>query len=277
MCYLTLNKKLNNILTYFIMQLVIAVMFCFVCCYGTYNIINKLIDNHTVTCYLSSLAEEVISCSVHGGIAAYIFLTACNEGRTVLSHHKDKELIQQCLSGSEDAWSQLYRRIYMPVHFITHWKKWNFSHDDAQEIMQEVFMNMITAIRTFNFECSIETFASNIAKNKCISEIRRICAQKREGEQNCMSLYDPDKEGTMRTALEDRRSSFLEQVETAEAYSALESGLQRLNERCRSIIRLKYYEDRSYEDICFLLSLPMGTVASRLKRCLEELSDLCEK
>jgi RNA polymerase sigma-70 factor (ECF subfamily) len=195
----------------------------------------------------------------------------------VLSLREDKELVSQCLSGSEEAWLQLYRRTYNTIQFVTHWKKWHFSNEEAEEIMQDVFMSLITSLRTFNFGCSMETFASNIAKNRCISEIRRITAAKREGDKDSISIYDTDEEGVPRVTLEDTQSSFEDTLQKDETRILLESALNSIGEKCREIINLKYYENRSYDEIVSLLNIPMGTMASRLKRCLLELRRICEK
>jgi RNA polymerase sigma factor (sigma-70 family) len=189
----------------------------------------------------------------------------------------DRLLISRCLSGQQDAWSDLYRRLYKPVHFITHWHKWNFPPEQAEEVMQEVFLRLVSSLKTFNFECSLETFASNIAKNKCISEIRRITALKREGEKESLSADALDEDGEARIAVRGSGSPFSNILENADTSRMLQQALDGLDEQCRSIVRLKYYDDYSYEDIAALSQIPMGTVASRLKRCLLELKRLCKK
>jgi RNA polymerase sigma-70 factor (ECF subfamily) len=194
-----------------------------------------------------------------------------------LSLSDDQELTSRCLSGDEASWSSLYRRLYKTVHFITHWHKWNFSPDQADEIMQDVFLGIVSSLKTFQFECSLETFASNIAKNKCISEIRRLSALKREGAAESLSADEADADGDARLVLADPKPSFSAILESAETSHMMKSALDELDEQCRTIVRLKYYDDYSYEDIAALSHLPLGTVASRLKRCLLELKRICKK
>ena len=69
-----------------------------------------------------------------------------------------------------------------------------------------------------------------------------------------------------------RQSQINQVIVTGEQAGALvQSALASMGAPCREIITLKYYENRSYEEIVSHLKLPMGTVASRLKRCLLEL------
>jgi RNA polymerase sigma factor (sigma-70 family) len=189
----------------------------------------------------------------------------------------DRLLISRCLGGEQDAWSDLYRRLYKPVHYITHWHKWNFTPDHAEEITQEVFLSLVTSLKTFNFDCSLETFATNIARNKCISEIRRVSALKRDGDKDCLSTDAMDEDGNNLVSLADNSAPLSRQIDQGDITAVMQAALDSIEEKCRTIIRLKYYNDYSYEDIAALSNLPLGTVASRLKRCLLELRKLCLK
>ena len=51
----------------------------------------------------------------------------------------------------------------------------------------------------------------------------------------------------------------------------LAKALEDMPEACRRIISLRYYRQMSYQEICGVLELPLGTVCSRLKRCLSKL------
>ena len=57
----------------------------------------------------------------------------------------------------------------------------------------------------------------------------------------------------------------------------LAGSLERLSPECQQIVRLRYFCQQSYNEMCALLELPLGTVCSRLKRCLGKLKSLMEK
>jgi len=190
------------------------------------------------------------------------------------TRQKDNELVSQCLSSNQEAWSQLYRRLYRTVNFITHWNKWGFSLDKAEEIMQDTFTGLITSLREFKFDCSLETYVANIAERNCIAELRRICALKRDAERNCISMDATDDEGVLKRVLADSKPSSLDDIQKSETVELLKEALNCLGDKCRIILYFKYYENYSYEDIAGRLNIPRNTVASRLKRCLLELRDL---
>ena len=54
----------------------------------------------------------------------------------------------------------------------------------------------------------------------------------------------------------------------AEESRAVARALLALSPECRQVLHLRYYRQLAYKEICAALSLPLGTVCSRLKRCL---------
>lgn len=227
--------------------------------------------------YGCSDTEALLCCAYNEYKSTSSFYAQLFEEYEEQSLQDDRLLISRCLSGQQDAWSDLYRRLYKPVHFITHWHKWNFTPEQAEEVMQEVFLSLVSSLKTFNFNCTLETFASNIAKHKCISEIRRVSALKRDGDQDCLSADALDADGNQVVTLADSSTPFSKQIDRGAIETVMQAALDTIDEKCRTIIRLKYYDDYSYEDIAVLSNLPLGTVASRLKRCLLELRKLCLK
>jgi len=178
-----------------------------------------------------------------------------------MSDSGDRQLVNQCLCGCQSSWQQLYIRIEKTVKYIVHWRRWGFSPQQIEEVVQEVLNSFIASLKTFDFNCSLETFASTITKNKCISEIRRQCAAKRAGERFAVSLQGYD-----RVAGPDETNE--RRLLYAEEQRHIERALGQLGERCRIILMMKYYDEYSYKQIGDALNIPAGTVASRLKRGL---------
>ena len=52
--------------------------------------------------------------------------------------------------------------------------------------------------------------------------------------------------------------------------------LRALDERCQELLDRFFARDEPYRQIAEELDLPMGTVASRISRCLDKLRDLLE-
>ena len=183
---------------------------------------------------------------------------------------KDQQLVHQCLRGCQSSWQQLYVRVEKTVSYILRWRQWGFSTQQREEIGQEVIHSFISSLDGFDFKCSLETFASTITKNKCISEIRRQSAAKRAGERFAVSLQEYD----FIAAQSDNNERKLMH---AEDRRQLDRALGQLGEKCRTILRMKYYDEYSYKQIGEALNIPQGTVSSRLKRSLLQLKKIWEE
>ncbi len=184
--------------------------------------------------------------------------------------------MESCIKGDASAWEQLYRANYPLVRRIVGWNRWGFSSGEVEDGIQEVFLEVIRSLPRFRGEAGLPTFISRLARNRCISNLRKRTAAKR-GKEELGYVFDEPQEGQARAlAIEEGpgpEQTLLAGVES----SLLVNGLERLGQECQQIIRLRYFHQQSYNEICALLELPLGTVCSRLKRCLTRLRDLLEK
>ncbi len=196
----------------------------------------------------------------------------------MMSKPSDSELIAACLDGDSQAWEQLYRRYYRRVRRIVGWKRWGFSVNEVEDGVQEVFLELVRSLPRFRGESQLGTFIDRLARNRCISHLRKKTAQKRGREELGYEIEEgKGSEETPRAlAIEEGpgpEERFMSKNEAAEVVEALEA----LSCDCQQIVRLRYYRQMSYNEICDLLDLPLGTVCSRLKRCLTKLQKSLEK
>ena len=187
----------------------------------------------------------------------------------------EPELIKLCLAGSEDAWEELYRKFHNLVKKVIAWSSWGFSLQETEDLTQEVFIELVKSLDNFRHESSLSTFITRLAKNKCISQLRKKFAVKRGSAQEVLSIeekkLDSD-EPKIIVASADPPPE--EALISKEDQSVLKKSLTALPVECREVIKLRYFDDKSYEEICRELNLPLGTLCSRLKRCLLRLREL---
>ena len=183
----------------------------------------------------------------------------------------ERDLVARCNRGEEAAWASLYQRYRDRVYRITHWRRWRFPPEEADEVMQEVFLALVSSLRGFDFRSSLETYISHVATNKCISALRKRMAARAGGQTGHLSLEEVEGFLGDDGDLPDQRLLEREQQEI------LLQGLRRLGQACQSILRFRFVNGFSYQEIAKLLDVQEGTVASRLSRCLTELREVCER
>lgn len=196
-----------------------------------------------------------------------------------MKDYSEDNLIKLALEGHSQAWQEVYRRYYGRVKRVVAWQKWGFRYAEVEEIIQEVFLELVKALPSFRQESSLSTFLTRLAKNKCISVLRRKGAQKRVKEE-LGYIFDDRKsndESERQIFVESETGNPEKSILLKEDTAYLIESLEAIHPDCREIIIKRYFEDLSYKEICDELELPLGTVCSRLKRCLKRLREMMDR
>ena len=147
--------------------------------------------------------------------------------------------------------TEQYKRLIYKVCYL-----YASERNDANDLFQDVILNLWKGFPLFRGESRIETWIYRIALNTCISQLRK--QNKRPLfvplSVEVTQLYEPDEENRM-----------------AELYRLI----QKLNAMEKALILL-YLEDRSYDEIAQLTGISktnVGTKLTRIKEKLKQLSD----
>ncbi len=131
---------------------------------------------------------------------------------------------------------------------------------DAEDIAQEVFLQVYRALPRFRGDASLSSWIFRITANLCIDFARRK-------KKTVQPLSDLSEE-TIDFLLDkpDESPTPDEALLLKEEREALLRGLARLSEQHREILLMREVDGLSYEEIAAVLKLPLGTVRSRLAR-----------
>jgi RNA polymerase sigma-70 factor (ECF subfamily) len=179
---------------------------------------------------------------------------------------EDRELISACLEGRTECFAELVRRyqdrLYNAVFRMLG------SAEDAQDVVQEAFVNAYQALGSFKGEARFFTWLYRIAMNQAISwkRKRRVTARlELRHEENSQPLD------------QSVGSQPAEALERAEEEEQLQRALARLSMEHRVVLVLKEIEGLKYEEIAEALRVPIGTVRSRLHRARVELREVLDR
>lgn len=137
--------------------------------------------------------------------------------------------------------------------------------EDAEDILQDIFLKVYLNLNDFNQDLKFSSWIYRIAHNQVISNFR-----KRQARPEAHSL-PIDSEGLQLLADDlalDQRSDLLMRQER------LNGALGKINAKHREILVLKFFEDKSYQEISDILKKPLGTVASLLNRAKKDLKSV---
>jgi RNA polymerase sigma-70 factor (ECF subfamily) len=174
----------------------------------------------------------------------------------------DAELIERCLRKDNAAWEMAIARFRRKVFHIAY--RFTGKHDEAEDLTQEIFLKVFRSLDKFNREADFGTWLSSVARNYCIDHYR---ASRREREvlvEDALA-YDlaTSPSGNPYRALEDQ-----------DRRSLVRRGLEQLPGKLREAVVLRDLQGLTYQEMALRLTLPEGTVKSRINRGREELARL---
>src|SRR6186713_955621 len=138
--------------------------------------------------------------------------------------------------------------------------------DEAEDMAQEVFVQVFKAVGTFRGDSKLSTWIYRIAVNLCKNRTKYLARRKTEAEDSSESGPDRSDHATARgvTSADVARPDHL--VEGYQMERLVESALNEMEPDFREILVLRDIEDLSYEELSAITGLPDGTVKSRLHR-----------
>jgi RNA polymerase sigma-70 factor (ECF subfamily) len=189
----------------------------------------------------------------------------------------EAELIARCRRGEAGAWDELFDRHYAAAGRFIFQLGHDFSHEDVEEICQEVFLSVIRNLDSFRGGSQFQTWLFRVAANKARDYRQRQHAAKRGGGQTPVSLQVEDPETGLTLDPPGNTPAPDSALMNAEQVALVHQALDQLGEPCREIIELRYFGDLSYDEISRSLNLNPKTVSSRLSKCLDQLEEIARK
>jgi RNA polymerase sigma-70 factor (ECF subfamily) len=177
-----------------------------------------------------------------------------------LETRTDEELMNLCVEGSEQAFRELMRRYHPRIVNVVY----RYINDPvrAEEIAQEVFVRVYVHReryrRTARFSTWIFTIALNLTKNEIRHRVRH---------SRLMSLDALTELGSsVGFFLRERGKGPDEKLEESELQEVVNKAIVELPPKYRDAVVLRDLEGLSYEEVSDILSIPGGTVRSRINR-----------
>jgi len=180
----------------------------------------------------------------------------------------DSILIERCLEGDQGSWEDLVKVHTRRVYAICY--RFVGKDEEAQDLTQEVFLRIFKTLRSFRAgEGSFSVWLSRLTRNLLIDNYRRT-----KGERMTDSL-ETQLPMIEETSLAGGRTDGL--LAGREASELLQGALQKLSPELREAVILRDLQEMEYREIAITLSVPEGTVKSRLNRGRAELARILKR
>lgn len=179
---------------------------------------------------------------------------------------QEEALIRRAASGDDGAFEALVLAHQKQVYNLC--LRLSGSPEDAYDLSQEAFIKAWRGLAQYQFGAEFSTWLYRLTRNVCIDHLRQ---RKRRPTVPLETEQDGE---TAALPLPDSAPGPEERALQAEKQRVLASAVQALPEDQREILILRVVNDLPYERISEILSLPLGTVKSRLARARIQLKKI---
>jgi RNA polymerase sigma factor (sigma-70 family) len=160
------------------------------------------------------------------------------EDEEILSKFRDEKT-------RNEAFNLLLKKYQQKIYW--HVRRMVIDHDDADDIVQDVFIKIWKNLPGFRNDAQLYTWMYRIATNECITFLNK------KKQKNNVSLDDVDYELSDTLAGSDQFSG--DQIQRK-----LQEAILTLPDKQRLVFNMKYYDDMKYEEMSDVLGTSVGAL-----------------
>ena len=181
---------------------------------------------------------------------------------TNLAEQSDYELVKLALK-NKDAFGHLVLRYHDALHRYL-LRIGCASSEDAEDILQEVFIKTYLNLNDYDSRLKFSSWIYRITHNEAVNFFYKHKNKPRaagsEAELFVMKNIPAD-------------DKLIDNIDREINSQVVQGAMSKLKDEHREILILKYWENRSYEDISDILQKPSGTIATLIHRAKAQLKD----
>lgn len=182
---------------------------------------------------------------------------------------EDFNLIDKAIKDKDQqAFAFLMDRYRKPVYHMI--LKMVRNVDDAEDLTIEAFAKAFKNLHRFKKDYTFSTWLFRIATNNSIDFIRK----KRLQTMSLDSSYKDDAGEPVSIDVEDKNLNPQEEAIKSQKIELIQMFVTKLPAKYQRLVRLRYFQELSYDEIARELEAPLGTVKAQLHRARELLYDL---
>ena len=156
----------------------------------------------------------------------------------------DKELVEQFRSGRESAFNEIVRRYREKVYWVA--RRMMGSHEEADDVVQEVFVRAYEHLAGFRAESSLYTWLYRIATNVSLNTLRKNRAKDFLHVDEILETLDAGEAQPDMPVMQQEYETLLERaVETLPA-------------KQKQVFIMKYFDDIPFDEMAKMLNKSVG-------------------
>ncbi len=189
--------------------------------------------------------------------------------------HEEAQFVARLVARDEGAFNELVvtyeRRVFALVFRMLG------RRDEAEDLAQEVFVQVFKAIDQFRGDSKLSTWIYRIAVNLCKNRTKYLSRRHANDQDDVDAMADRLPFSAAKGVSVGGISRPDELVEGMQLEVVVKRAIAQIEPEFREVLILRDVEDMSYEEIAEVTGLADGTVKSRIHRARAQLRALVEK
>ena len=181
---------------------------------------------------------------------------------------EDFRLIDRAFEGDTRVYALLMQRYQRSVYHTV--LKMIRREEDAEDLTIEAFEKAFRNLSKFKKDYAFSTWLFRIAINNTLDHIRK----QRLRTISLDNAYTDNEGKAVALHIADRNPTPQELAIRTQKETIIRGAVNRLPVKYQQLVRLRFFDELSYEEIAETIDLPLGTVKAQLHRSKELLFDL---
>jgi RNA polymerase sigma factor (sigma-70 family) len=182
---------------------------------------------------------------------------------------QDFRLIDRAtIDNDEQAFAELMKRYKKPVYHMI--LKMVRNVDDAEDLTMEAFSKAFRNLSKFKKDYTFSTWLFRIATNNAIDFIRK----KKLETMSLDTSFKDDSGEAVKIDVEDNELNPMEETIKSQKIELIRIFVDKLPPKYQRLVKLRYFDELSYDEIARELEAPLGTIKAQLHRARELMYDL---
>ncbi|AGA78299.1 RNA polymerase sigma factor [Echinicola vietnamensis] len=184
---------------------------------------------------------------------------------------EDFDLIDQAVDQKDQqAYATLMKRYKKAVYFMI--LKMIRDADDAEDLTMEAFAKAFRNLHKFKKDYTFSTWLFRIATNNTIDFIRK----KKLKTMSLNNTLTDDGGNSVNIDVEDDDNNPQDEFIKSQRIEMVRIFVDKLPAKYRKLVKLRYFDELSYDEIAQELDKPLGTVKAQLHRSRELLYEIAQ-
>ncbi|MEQ9465852.1 MAG: sigma-70 family RNA polymerase sigma factor [Ekhidna sp.] len=182
---------------------------------------------------------------------------------------RDFKLIDLATEGKDQAaYAELMQRYKKPVYHMI--LKMVRNVDDAEDLTIEAFAKAFKNLSRFKKDYTFSTWLFRIATNNAIDFIRK----KKLNTFSLNSTFTDDSGESVNMDVQDKNLTPDQEAIKDQKIELVRMFVDKLPAKYQRLVKLRYFDELSYDEIAQELEAPLGTVKAQLHRARELMYEL---